>query len=136
MFIEQRAKILEITTSKTCGVRDLIQLLKMKTSNITSLLKKMEEEQLISTQFAKKNKKGRPKKRVIPTPLGHEFLETYMKLNLSIIKSRKTDLDHAAKDAKYAERLVETGHSPFQIFLELNTIASNIKNSSENHQNV
>ena len=136
MSLEQRAKILEITTSKTCGVRDLIHLLKMKTSNITSLLKKMEEEQLISTQFAKKNKKGRPKKRVIPTSLGHEFLETYKKLNLNIIKSRKTDLDHAAKDAKYAERLVENGHSPFQIFLELNTIASNIKNSSENHQNV
>jgi DNA-binding PadR family transcriptional regulator len=108
----------------------------MKTSNITSLLKKMEEEQLISTKSAKKNKKGRPKKRVIPTPLGHEFLETYKKLNLNIIKSRKTDLHHAAKDAKYAERLAETGHSPFQIFLELNTIASNIKNSSENHQAV
>lgn len=136
MSLEQRAKILEITTSKTCGVRDIIQLLEMKTSNITSLLKKMEEEQLITTQFAKKKKKGRPKKCIITTSLGHEFLETYKKLNLNILKSRKTDLNHAAKDAEYAKRLAETGHSPFQIFLELNTIASNIKNSSENHQPV
>ena len=136
MSLEQRAKILEITTSKTCGVRDLIHLLKMKTSNITSLLKKMEEEKLITTQFVKNRKKGRPKKLIITTSLGHEFLETYKKLNLNMLKSRKSDLDHAAKDAKYAKRLVETGHSPFQIFLELNTIASNIKNSSENHQAV
>jgi DNA-binding PadR family transcriptional regulator len=136
MSLEQRAKILEITTSKNCGVRDIIQLLKMKTSNITSLLKKMEEEQLITTQSAKNRKKGRPKKRFITTSLGHEFLETYKKLNLNILQSRKTDLNHAAKDAKYAKRLAETGHSPFQIFLELNTIASNIKNSSENHQPV
>jgi len=136
MSLEQRAKILEITTSKTCGVRDIIQLLKMKTSHVTSLLKKMEEEQLITTQSAKNRKKGRPKKLIITTSLGHEFLETYKKLNLNILQSRKTDLNHAAKDAMYAKRLAETGHSPFQIFLELNTIASNIKNSSENHQPV
>jgi DNA-binding PadR family transcriptional regulator len=136
MSLEQRAKILEITTSSTCGVRDIIQMLKMKTSNIISLLKKMEEEQLITTQSAKNRKKGRPKKCIITTSLGHAFLETYKKLNLNILQSRKTDLNHAAKDAKYAKRLAETGHSPFQIFLELNTIASNIKNSSENHQPV
>lgn len=136
MSLEQRARILKLTTASTCGVRDITQLLKMKTSNIISLLKKMEEEQLITTQSAKTRKKGRPKKCFTKTSLGHEFLETYKKLNINILKSRKQDLDHAAKDAMYAKRLVETGHSPFQIFLELNTIASNIKNSSENHQTV
>jgi DNA-binding MarR family transcriptional regulator len=136
MSLEQRARILELITSSTYGVRDLIQLLKIKTSNATLLLKKMEEEQLIATQPAKTKNKGRPKKHITTTSLGLEFLEAYKKLNTKILKSRKTDLDRAVKDAKYAKRLVETGHSPFQIFLELNTIASNIKNSSENHQTV
>lgn len=93
----------------------------------------MDEEQLIKIQFAASKKKGRPKKYFIPTSLGYEFLDAYKKLNINILRARKQDLNHAAKDAMYANRLVENGHSPFQVFMELNMIASNIKNSSENH---
>jgi len=93
----------------------------------------MDEEQLIKIQSAAIQKKGRPKKYIITTSLGYEFLDAYKKLNINILRARKQDLDHAAKDAMDANRLIENGHSPFQIFLELNMIASNIKNSSENH---
>ena len=132
MSLEQRARILEITNSHL-GVREIAHLLKMKTSNVISLLKRMDEEQLIKIQVAASPKKGRPKKCIITTSLGYEFLDAYKKLNINILRARKQDLNHAAKDAMYANRLVENGHSSFQVFLELNMIASNIKNSSENH---
>jgi hypothetical protein len=47
------------------------------------------------------------------------------------LQARKEDLEHAVKDALYTQRLVEYGHSPFKLFMELNTIAHNIYKSSE-----
>jgi DNA-binding PadR family transcriptional regulator len=131
MSLEQRAQILAAITSTTYGVRDLAQTLKWKTSNVVSLLKKMNEEQLITLQQATHSKRGRPKKSITCTPLGSEFLATYKKLKMTPLRARKEDLAHAAKDAAYASRLVAYGHSPFQIFMELNMIARNIKVSSE-----
>ena len=130
MSLEQRARILQVVTSRSCGVRDIVKLLKIKSSNIVSLLRRMEEEKLIEVQFAKGPKKGRPKKCVTASALGYDFLDSYKKLNLKRLTARKADLDHAVKDAMYASKLAENGHSTFQVFMELNTIARNIKNSS------
>jgi len=131
MSLEQRAQIIEATRSTTRGVRDLVKLLKWKTSNVVSLLRKMSEEQLIELQQVTYLRRGRPKKNIVCTPLGLDFLETYRKLKMKPLRARKEDLEHATKDASYASRLVAHGHSPFQIFMELNTIARNIKVSSE-----
>jgi DNA-binding PadR family transcriptional regulator len=133
MSLEHRARILEITKSSSRGVREIVHLLKLKTSNVISLLKKMDQEQLIETRYATTQRKGRPKKCIIITALGSEFLDTYKKLNIKPLRARKQDLNRAAKDAMYASRLVENGHSPFEVFMELNMIANNIKNSSETH---
>lgn len=133
MSLKQRANILEIATSSRCGVREIVHSLRNKTSNVISLLKKMTEEQLIEMRFAAGSKKGRPKKCVTATPLGYDFLDAYKKLNMKPLRARKQDLNHAAKDAMYASRLAERGHSPFQMFLELNMIASNIADSSETY---
>jgi len=131
MSLDQRAQILTAITSATYGVRDLAQTLKWKTSNVVSLLKKMNEEQLIELQQVPHSKRGRPKKNITCEPLGFEFLATYKKLKMTPLKARKKDLERAAKDAAYANRLVARGHSPFKIFMELNMIARNIKVSSE-----
>jgi DNA-binding PadR family transcriptional regulator len=133
MSLDQRAQILKTITSTTHGVRDLAQTLKWKTSNVVSLLKKMNQEQLIELEQVPHSKRGRPKKSIRCTPLGFEFLATYKKLKLTPLRARKEDLDHAAKDAAYASRLVANGHAPFQIFMELNMIARNIKVSSQTH---
>jgi len=134
MALEQRAKVLQVITSRVCGVRDIVQLLKTKTSNTVSLLQKMEEEKLIEVQLTKVSKKGRPKKCISASSLGIDFLDSYKKLNLKRLKARKPDLEHATKDAMYARRLAENGHSTFQVFMELNTIARNIEDSSKaNH---
>ena len=131
MSLEQRAKILQaITFSTEYGVRDIVRMLKMKNSNVVALLRRMEQERLIEAQFAKSIKKGRPKKRVVATPLGKDFLDTYKKLNLKRLRSTKADLDRAVKDAQYARRLADRGHSTFEVFTELNSIVTNIKNSS------
>jgi DNA-binding PadR family transcriptional regulator len=136
MSLDQRAQILEAATSTSRGVRDLVQLLEWKTSNVISLLRKMNQEKLIEFQQVAHSKRGRPKKGVTCTPLGFEFLETYKKLKIKPLRARKEDLDHAVKDAAYASRLVANGHSPFRIFVELNKIARNIKVSSETPETV
>jgi DNA-binding MarR family transcriptional regulator len=136
MSLDQRAQILTTITSATYGVRDLAQTLKWKTANVVSLLKKMNEEQLVEFQQVPHSKRGRPKKRITCTPLGFAFLATYNKLKMTPLKARKQDLSHAMKDAAYASRLVTNGHSPFQIFMELNMIARNITVSSETSETV
>ena len=134
MSLDQRVQILEAAASTAYGVRDLVQVLKWKTSKVVSLLREMNNERLIDLQQVMYSRRGRPKKNIICTPLGFEFLETYRKLKMKPLRARKEDFEHAVRDASYASRLVANGHSPFQIFMELNTIAHNIKVSSETPQ--
>jgi hypothetical protein len=136
MSLDQRARILEVAVSTTCGVRDLVEVLEWKTSKVISLLKEMNKEKLINLQQVTYSRRGRPKKNIICTPLGFDFLETYRKLKMKPLRARKEDLEHAVKDASYTSRLVANGHSPFHIFMELNTIARNIKVSSETSETI
>ena len=129
MSLEQRAKILQVVSPNPCRATDMVKLLKIKSANTVSLLRLMENEKLIEVQFDKGPKKGRPKKCITASSLGYDFLDSYKKLNLKRLTARKADLDRAVKDARYASKLAEN-HSTFQVFMELNTIASNIKNSS------
>lgn len=118
-------------TQDPCGVREIIQKLRWQPSFVISLLKKMNMEKLVEAEYTHTNKRGRPKKNLICTPLGLEFLEDYKRLKMKPIRARKEDLEHATKDALYAKRLVANGHSPFRLFMELNTFVHNIKISSE-----
>jgi DNA-binding MarR family transcriptional regulator len=136
MSLEQQAKILKTATQTPIGIRDLAHTLNMKTANAIALVNKMEQEQLIKTHSQTTNKKGRPKKLVTPTELGTEFLRTYQQLTLKPLRATKADLDHAVRDAQYAKRLVERGKDPFEVFMELNMIASNISKSSPTRQPV
>jgi hypothetical protein len=131
MSLDQRAQVLETVVSDPCGVREVIQKLRWKPSRVISLLEMMKEERLIKLQCVRTRKRGRPKKNMTHTSLGSEFLETYRRLKMKPLRSRKEDLEHAVKDALYVKRLVAHGHSPFKLFMELNTIANNIKVSSE-----
>jgi len=136
MSLEQKSQILQVAASGACGVRDLAHKLRWKTSTIVSLSKKMDEEKLIEFQVVKRPSRGRPKKGIVCTALGLDFLQTYRKLKMTPLKARKADLERAEKDALYTQRLVENGHSPFELFMELNSIVRNIRNSAEAHQTV
>ena len=136
MSLEQKSRILQVATLGTCGIRDLAHKLKWKTSTVVSLTKKMNEERLIEFKAVRHAGRGRPRKGIVGTPLGLEFLNTYRKLSMTPLKATKADLEHAARDASYTRRLVENGHSSFELFMELNSIVRNIRNSSEAHQAV
>jgi len=133
MSLEQKAQILQAAAATTSGVRDLVETLNWKTSNVVSLLREMSNERLIEMQQATPSKPGRPKKYIVPTLLGLELLEAYGKMKILPLRARKEDLERAAKDALYACRLAANGHSTFQIFLELNAIVRNIRVSSQAH---
>jgi DNA-binding MarR family transcriptional regulator len=136
MSLEQKAQILQVAASDAYGIRDLAHKLRWKTSTIVFLTRKMEEEKLIKLQTNKGSSRGRPKKNVLCTALGVDFLETYRKLKMTPLRARKPDLERAKKDALYTQRLVESGHSAFELFMELNSIVRNIRNSSETRQTV
>jgi predicted transcriptional regulator len=136
MSLEQKAQILEAATLAPCGVRDVVETLTCKTARVVSLLKEMKEEELIELKDAAPSKRGRPKKIITCTPLGFELLEAYRRMKMKPLRARKTDLERAVKDALYAERLVAGGHSAFELFMELNTIASNTKVSSETSKSI
>ena len=131
MSLDRRAQVLEAIASNPSGVRELLDTLGWRASNVVSLLKAMNEERLIELQQAKHSRRGRPKKIIMCTPLGFEFLQTFKTLQMKPIRARREDLEHAVKDALYTRRLAEYGHSPFKLFMELNTIVRNIKVSSQ-----
>jgi len=139
MSLDQRAQILEAISPASCGIREATEELRWAPSRVINLLRKMEGEGLITevqSNSTRSSKRGRPKKIMACTPLGSEFLEIYRKLKMKPLRARKEDLEHAVKDALYTERLVTNGHSPFELFMELNSIARNIKISSEASQSI
>jgi hypothetical protein len=136
MSFDEKAQVLETAISASPSVRDVVNTLPRRTSKIIALLKEMEKERLIKFQDVKRSNRGRPKRTIVCTSLGIEFLESYRRLRMKQMRAGKEDLERAVQDAKYAERLVAYGHSPFKLFMELNKIARNIKVSSETPQNI
>jgi DNA-binding PadR family transcriptional regulator len=142
MFMDQRARVLETVLPGERGIREVIKELGWAPSRIVDLFRKMEDEGLIiwmensDMRSSMRARRGRPKKIMMCTSLGIEFLETYEKLEMKPLRARKEDLEQATRDAQYTERLVTAGHSPFQLFMELNDIVSNIKISSEATQSL
>jgi DNA-binding PadR family transcriptional regulator len=131
MSLDDRAELLETVVQSPLGVRELVRKLRWSSSRVIRLLGRMREEGLIELEPVKSVLRGRPKKTVILTPLGLDFLETHRVLRMKPLRARREDFDRAVRDALYAERLVARGHSSFKLFLELNEIVRNIRSSSE-----
>jgi DNA-binding PadR family transcriptional regulator len=87
----------------------------------------MEKEGLIKTVKEKRKTRGRPRTIIRATSLGRDFRKTYQELELMPLRSTKTDLIRARKDAEYVKRLVSRGKSPHELFLELNSIVKRNK---------
>ena len=129
--MDDRARLLDAVVLARNGVKDLIRMLDWRASRVVFLLRIMRHERLIDFHSVARGKQGRPKQVVFATPLGLEFLQVYRSLRMMPLRAREEDLAHAVKDAYYTQRLVEYGHSPFKLFMELNAIVNNIKISSE-----
>jgi len=124
MFHATRAELLKAVNLHSPGIRELAKKLHRRPMTIISLINEMEEEGLIEKKVEKRNTRGRPRYLIKPTILGEDYLATYEELELKPLRSRKTDLIRAAKDAEYVKRLVARGLSPFRLFLELNSIVT------------
>lgn len=124
MSHEIRAELLKVTNPHPCGVRELVKKLHRSTRTVVSLIKEMEEQGLIEINVEKRNTRGRPRYLIKPTSLGEDYLATYNNLELKPLRSRRNDLVRAIRDAEYAMRLESRGLSPFQLFLELNSLVT------------
>lgn len=129
--LDQRARVLKVVVSASCGVRDVIGRLGWKASRVVSLLAQMENEGLVEMRQEPSSGRGRPKKIVVSTGLGVEFLEAYRRLEVKPLRAQRVDLERAVRDALYAERLVAAGHSAFELFMELNMIVRSVGESGE-----
>jgi len=126
MGVDDKAMVLRAVSSSPCSIRVLMEMLHWKTSKALGLIREMEEEGSIELREEKGNKRGRPRRMATVTPLGEEFLRDYKRLEEKRLKARKTDLQRAARDAQYVDRLVEAGQDTFKLFLELNDLVRRI----------
>jgi predicted transcriptional regulator len=131
-MLDDKATILKIINPNSCGVRELIKKLNWKTARVTSLLKTMQNEGLIDFHENKTFKRGRPKKIIVATILGCEFLESFKECKRKAIQINQNDVKSAARQAYLAKKLEEYHISPDQRFMELNSIALKIRNSITN----
>lgn len=99
MSFESKAELLRVASQSALGIRELVERLRWKASKVISLLRAMEEEGLIRFRESREERRGRPKRLVEPTPLGLEFLEGYVSLELKPLRSRRVDLERASRDA-------------------------------------
>jgi len=128
-LFDERVEILKTINANPCGVRELVHKLNWKTERVISLLKTMKEEGIIEFLESHTHSRGRPKKLVVASTLGIEFLETFEKCQRKIIQINHNDIKSAVHQANLAKKLEEYHVSPFQRFWELNSIALKIRNS-------
>lgn len=124
MSVEVKVRLLKAAKQEPTGVKELAKKLNHRPETIISLIEEMEEHGLLEKKTEKRSSRGRPKLLVKPTVLGEDYIATYDTLESKPLRSRRTDLIHATRDAEYAERLSERGLSPFSLALELNQIVT------------
>jgi len=128
-MLDEKAAILNAIRSDPCGVRELVERLRWKTERVISILKTMEEEGLIEFHESVTPNRGRPKKLVVASTLGGEFLETFGECQRKTTQINHNDVKSAVHQANLAKKLEEYHVSPFQRFWELNNIAFKIRDS-------
>ena len=124
------AAILKNASRGTLGTSQLAKELRIAPARLIRLTRELCDEGLAQLQTVHPKSAGRPLVKLVPTPLGDEYLETYEVLNSKRLKSRPSDLLRAVADAKYARRLAERGLSPTSLFLELNSLVVPIRRPS------
>jgi len=133
-MIDEKAAILMTINPGPCGVRELVEKLSWKTSRVVSLLKAMENEGLVDFREGSALNRGRPKKLVVPTTLGHEFLESFKECQRRAIQINQNDIKSAVHQAHLARKLEEYGVSPYQRFIELMNVAFKVRDSVINEE--
>jgi DNA-binding PadR family transcriptional regulator len=96
-----------------------------------ALIKQLEERSLLLPRISRNHSVGRPRKYLHTTPLGEQFIAECKRLYDLSLRSNDNDLRKALHQAELAQRLVESGLSPYSRFQEINEIARNIARTAE-----
>ena len=127
MSLELRAALLKAAKRSPAGVGELARRLHRRTEVVVSLIREMAEDGLLERRAERRGGRGRPRTLVTPTPLGEDYLDAYRALELKPLRSRRAGLVRAAGDGEYAARLEARGLSPFDLFMELNSLVGRVE---------
>ena len=116
------ASILKKAANGASGTTQMAKELRIGPARLIELSRSLREEGLTEIRTEHPRSAGRPLVRIVPTPLGEEYLKAYDVLNSKTLKSRPADLLRATTDARYARRLAERGLPTTSLFLELNSL--------------
>jgi len=128
-MLDDRAAIIKVINANPYGVRELVEKLHWKAERVISLLKTMQEQGLIEFHENITPNRGRPKKLIVASTLGSEFLETFERCQRKAIQINPNDIKSAIYQADLAKKLEGYHVSPFQRFWELTSIALRVRNS-------
>ena len=118
-----RLAILRALSEPHSGVARMAKELRVGPSSLIGEMADMRESGLLDFGSARTGSRGRPRRSVVATALGTEYLRSHERLERIIPRSRRSDLRRAALDGEYAARLAAGGVSPYALFFELNAIA-------------
>ena len=129
--IDLAAKILTYCSESELSVSDLTRKVSGNHDKTMALIKQLEERSLLLPEISRTRSVGRPRKYLRTTPIGKQFVTEYNHLYDLSLRSNENDLKKALHQAELAQRLVESGISPYARFQEINEIARNIARTAE-----
>ena len=130
MSVEDESSLLSIVREGPLGVRELAKKMRRKTQSVVSLIKKMVASGLVEMRPERTSRRGRPRQVISMTALGEDYLKTFNELRIKPLRSSKSDLMRAKRDAEYVNRLIDRGKDPYKAFIELNSIVRDSRDSA------
>jgi predicted transcriptional regulator len=129
--LDLAAKILSYCSESELSVSDLTRKVSGNHDKTMELIKELEERFLLLPETSRNHSVGRPRKYLRTTPIGKQFITECNHLYDLSLRSNDNDLEKALHQAELAQRLVESGVSPYARFQEINEIARNIARTAK-----
>lgn len=119
-------RILETCANNRYNMRELLKMLKQSHDRSYSAINELKNAGFIKFSD-QRNRRGRPAKIMVPTPLGREFLCSYEKLQRKRLHLTDDNIRKAIRLANFTESLTEASINPYDRFVEMNQIALSIR---------
>jgi len=132
--LDLTAKILSFCSENELPVSNLTRRVSGNHDKTMALIKQLEERSLLLPRVSRDHSIGRPRKYLHTTPLGEQFIAECKRLYDLSLRSNDNDVKEALHQAELAQRLVESGLSPYERFQEMNEIARNIARTAKIEQ--
>ena len=134
MELDLAAKILSYCDESELSVSDLTRKVSGNHDKTMKLIKELEERCLLLREVSRNHSVGRPRMYLRTTPIGKQFLAECNHLQDLFLRGNDNDFEKASRQAELAQRLIESGVSPYARFQEINEIAKNIARTAKIEQ--